>query len=146
MTCIFCEIIRGNIPAWKLYEDDRALAILDHRPVRQGHAVVLPKAHIDHFIDLEDELAAHLLRIGKKLGLRIQDTLKPKRVGYAVAGFGVPHAHLHVIPMWGDHDITSSRYAVVKDGILEFSGENAPIAEDREQATLVKMLGIPGPS
>lgn len=144
MPCVFCQIIQGNIPAWKLHEDDRALAILDHRPVRQGHAVVLPKAHIDHFIDLDDDLAAHLLRIGKDLGLRIQETLKPKRIGYAIAGFGVPHAHLHVIPMWEDHDITSSQYAEVNDGILEFSGENVPIADDREQAELVNLLGILG--
>jgi histidine triad (HIT) family protein len=144
MSCVFCEIIQGKIPAWKLYEDDRALAILDHRPVRQGHAVILPKVHIDHFIELDEDLAAHLFRIGKTLGLRIQETLTPKRIGYAIAGFGVPHAHFNIIPMWGNHDITSSQYAEVNDGILEFSGENVPIADDREQADLVKLLRIPG--
>jgi len=142
VSCVFCEIIQGRIPAWKLYEDDRVLAILDHRPVRQGHTIILPKVHVDHFIDLDEDIAGHLFRIGKTLGRRIQETLKPKRVGYAIAGFGVPHAHCNVVPMWGDHDITSSQYAEVNDGILEFSGENVPIASDREQAALVKLLRI----
>lgn len=139
-NCIFCEIIQGKIPAKKIYEDDLVIAILDHRPVRKGHTMVIPKIHVDHFNDLEDDLALHICKVAKIIGQRIQKNLKPKRVGFAVAGFGVPHAHYHIIPMWGDHDVTSSQYAIVKDGVVEFTMDHIPIADSGDQNEIIKTI------
>lgn len=141
-SCIFCKIVRGEIPAEKLYEDDRVLAFLDHRPVREAHAMVIPKIHIDHFIDIPDDLAVHIILIGQKIGRTIQQKLNPKRVGFAVAGFGVAHAHYHVVPMWDEFDVTSAQYAVIKDGEIVFTMDHVPVADAARQQELVNLLKL----
>jgi histidine triad (HIT) family protein len=141
-NCVFCKIIKGEIAADKIYEDDQVIAILDHRPVRKGHAMVMPKKHVDHFIALDDELAAHICQVGNALGRKIQTVLNPKRVGFVVAGFGVPHAHFHVIPMHEEQDITSSQYASIDKGHIKFSMDHIPIANGIEQKKLIELLKI----
>lgn len=140
--CVFCKIISGQIAAKKIYEDDQVIAILDHRPVRKGHAMVMPKKHIDHFIDLDDELAGHICKIGNLLGKKIQAVLNPKRIGFVVAGFGVPHAHYHIIPMWEEHDITSAQYVAKECGDVTFNMDHIPVADDEKQNELVKLLKV----
>lgn len=141
-NCIFCQIVTGKAPTWKIYEDDRVIAILDHRPVREGHAMVIPKIHVDHFIDLDDELSAHICKVGNIVGRKIQDVLKPKRVGFAVAGFGVAHAHYHVVPMWDEFDVTSAQYAAIQNGNLIFTMAHIPVADDQAQMELAQRLKI----
>jgi histidine triad (HIT) family protein len=128
--------------AKKLYEDDQVIVILDHRPVREGHAMVIPKAHINHFIDLDSELAAHICKIVNLIGKKIQALLKPKRVGFVVSGFGVPHAHYHVIPLWDEHDITSAQYVAKESGNVTFNMDHIPFADNVRQNDLVKLLKI----
>jgi histidine triad (HIT) family protein len=96
---IFTKIISGEIPCHKVYEDDRVLAFLDIEPVTEGHTLVIPKKQVDHLWDLEDELYRHLMEVSKQVANRQREVLQPKRVGMAVEGFNVPHAHVHVFPM-----------------------------------------------
>ena len=139
-TCIFCRIVAKEAPAHIVHEDDRCLAFLDRRPVTPGALMVIPKHHVDQFCDLEDQDAAHLLLVAQRISRMMRTELKPRRVGLAVAGFGVPHAHLHVIPMHGDHDVTSAVYAKAIDGEVVFAAEHAPLADPEAQAELAKRL------
>ena len=138
--CIFCKIIRDEIPFYKIYEDEKVLAILDHRPVRDGATMVLPKDHYEHFIDLPDDLAAHIVKIGNMIGRKMQLSLNPKRIGFAVSGFGVTHVHYHVIPMSHEHDITSGVYARSEDNQIIFDMQNTPVAVAEEQQKIQKLL------
>ena len=140
--CIFCKIIKGEIPSYKVYEDDKVLAILDLRPIQQGHTLVIPKTHIDHFIDVPEDLAAHIVQVGQKIGRRIREVLKPERVGNVVAGYGVAHAHYHVIPMHETHDITSQAYAYIEGGRGEFNAEQVSISPNEEREAVAKRLWI----
>jgi len=141
--CIFCKIISGEVPSYKVYEDDKVLAFLDLRGVRRGHTLIAPKIHIDNYIDLPDSMVEHIAKVGNLLGRRMQEKLSPapKRIGFVVAGFGVPHAHYHVIPMHKIHDITSSQYLSPEYiDKVEFSTENIPLDSDEEKSELVKLL------
>ncbi len=141
-NCIFCKIAANEAPSFKIYEDDRVIAILDHRPVRQGATMVMPKEHYEHFIDLPDDLAAHIVKIGNKIGRKIQTALKPKRIGFAVAGFGVPHVHYHIVPMHHEHDVTSDVYARCENGQLVFDIENIPLADTKTQAKTLELIRL----
>jgi histidine triad (HIT) family protein len=140
--CVFCEIIKGNLPSSKIYEDDRVIAILDLRQIRPGHSMVIPKIHVDHFIDLEDSLAQHICHIGNAIGHNILKELNPARVGFAVAGFGIAHAHYHIVPMHEAHDVTSSQYAVIENGIIDFKIDHIPISDPQENQRLIKLLKL----
>lgn len=94
---IFTKIIKGEIPAHKIYEDDKTLAIVPLHPIAKGHVLVIPKVQVDQFIDLEDEDYRAVWVTVKKVGRRMRDVLNPKRIGIQVVGVDVPHAHVHVI-------------------------------------------------
>lgn len=142
MNCIFCDIANNKVEAFKVFEDDKVLAFLDHRPVREGHCMVIPKIHIDNFIDTDDELASHITVVANRIGRKVTETLKPKRVGIVVSGFGIPHAHMHVIPMWDEHDITSSTYANVKNSRVIFSSEHVPVPSTENQIKVQNLLRV----
>jgi histidine triad (HIT) family protein len=110
---IFSRIVAGEIPAHRLREDDRFLAFLDVRPIRPGHALVIPKEEIDHFFDLPDDLLAELMVFAKPVANAIRSVTGAARVGCAVVGVEVPHAHLHLIPVdaVGDLDFRKAREA-----------------------------------
>lgn len=133
--CVFCKIVRRDIDSFIVHEDPDCLAFLDLRQVREGHTLVIPKNHIDHFMDMDESLTNHILAIGRRIAHKIRAVLKPPRVGYVVAGFGVPHAHLHVIPMWDEHDITSGQYLDRSKTPPVFDVESIPIrpVEDRRK-------------
>jgi histidine triad (HIT) family protein len=97
-TCIFCKIVAGTEPASKFYEDSEILGFMNHKPVHPGECLLIPKIHINHFMDINDELAARIMKLGQRLSRKIRTQLNPDRVGYVVAGYGVAHAHLIVIP------------------------------------------------
>lgn len=141
-SCIFCKIATGEIPSGKVYEDELVFAFLDHRPINPGHTMVIPKKHINHFIDLDSELASHIFSISQKIGQKIKTSLAPPRVGFVVAGFGVPHAHYHIIPMWDEHDISSSKYVDIKDGKIRFTMDHIPPLSEQERQDLAKLLSI----
>ncbi len=105
--CIFCELAQGNVSTNKIYEDDYSFAFLDKHPINPGHILVIPKKHVANFYNLEDTDYQGLMVTVKKLSKLVSKTMKPKKVGLIVAGWDVPHAHVHIVPMHDYHDITS---------------------------------------
>ena len=102
---IFTKIIKGEIPCHKVYEDDRVVAFLDIHPINEGHTLVVPKKQVDHLWDLDDDDYHYLWSVAKHIAEHIQQTLRPPRVGVIVEGFGVPHVHIHLIPLLHGNDI-----------------------------------------
>lgn len=141
-NCVFCGIIDGIIPSSKIYEDEKVLAFMGIRPVHDGECMVIPKEHIDHFMDIPDELASHVISIAQKIAHKIMDAYHPKRVGYIVHGFGVPHAHLILIPLHEVDEITSSAFAYLENGKIQFSEGQIPIQDRDKLDTIASMLTI----
>ncbi len=105
--CIFCKISQGEIPTNKIYEDDSTFAFLDKHPINPGHILVVPKKHDPDFHKLDDGSYRALMATVKKLSSLVQDKFNPKKVGLIIAGWDVPHTHVHIIPMNDYNDITS---------------------------------------
>lgn len=105
MATIFTRIIDGELPAHFVYRDDRCVAFLSINPLQPGHALVVPIAEVDHWIDLDPDLAAHLMRAAQHVARAAQQAFSPLRVGLMIAGLEVPHTHLHVVPIRGFHDL-----------------------------------------
>jgi histidine triad (HIT) family protein len=99
MASIFSRIISGEIPCYKIAEDDRYFAFLDINPLEKGHTLVVPKKEVDYIFDLDDDTAAGMMVFAKKVARAIDKSVKCKRVAVAVLGLEVPHAHIHLIPM-----------------------------------------------
>jgi histidine triad (HIT) family protein len=106
---IFSRIVAGEIPAHKLREDDRFLAFLDVRPIRAGHTLVIPKQEIDELFDLPDDLLGDLFVFARPVAAAIKAESGAARVGVAVVGVEVPHAHVHLVPLDDVHDIDFRR-------------------------------------
>lgn len=96
---IFTKIVNGEIPAYKIAEDDNYLAFLDVNPNAKGHTLCIPKKEIDKIFEIEDELYLGLMKFSKKIAIALEKTVRCKRVGMAVVGLEVPHAHVHLIPL-----------------------------------------------
>jgi len=96
---IFTKIVNGEIPSYKIAEDDKYLAFLDVNPNAKGHTLCIPKQEIDKIFDMEDELYLGLMKFSKKVAIALEKTVPCKRVGMAVVGLEVPHAHVHLIPL-----------------------------------------------
>ena len=108
MASIFTKIVNGEIPAYKIAEDDRFLAFLDINPLTKGHTLVIPKQETDYLFDLDEDLFADLNRFAHKVAKAIKPAMNCKRVGVCVIGFEVPHAHVHLIPINGMSDMNFS--------------------------------------
>lgn len=109
MPSIFTRIIDGEIPSHRLREDDRFLAFLDIRPIRAGHALVIPKQEVDELFDLSDDLLGDLFVFAKPVAAAIKQVSGAARVGVAVVGVEVPHAHVHLVPLDDVNDIDFRR-------------------------------------
>ncbi|KQX09101.1 HIT family protein [Flavobacterium sp. Root420] len=96
---IFTKIVNGEIPSYKIAEDDNYLAFLDVNPNAKGHTLCIPKQEIDKIFDMDDELYLGLMKFSKKVAIALEKTVPCKRVGVAVVGLEVPHAHVHLIPL-----------------------------------------------
>lgn len=105
---VFTRIINGEIPSHKIYEDERVIAILTSEPVFEGHTLVIPKIQVNHIWDLSDDDYAYLWKTAKKIGQHIREVYNSPRVGVVVEGFGVPHAHIHLIPIYQENDLQKS--------------------------------------
>ncbi|WP_395051268.1 HIT family protein [Flavobacterium sp.] len=99
MSSIFTKIIKGEIPCYKIAEDDNFLAFLDVNPNAKGHTLCVPKQEIDKIFDIEDDLYLGLMQFSKKIAIALEKTVPCKRIGMAVIGLEVPHAHVHLIPL-----------------------------------------------
>jgi histidine triad (HIT) family protein len=109
MASIFTRIINGEIPCYKIAEDDNYFAFLDINPLAKGHALVIPKKEVDYIFDIEDNLIGGMMVFAKKVALAIEKTVPCKRIGIAVLGLEVPHAHIHLVPINGGNDIDFSK-------------------------------------
>ncbi|MFC2132233.1 HIT family protein [Bacteroidota bacterium] len=109
MPSIFTKIINGEIPSYKIAEDERYYAFLDINPLAKGHSLVIPKKEIDYYFDLEDELLAGTNIFCKKVAVGIKKVIDCERIGVAVIGLEVAHTHIHLIPINGIYDIDFSK-------------------------------------
>lgn len=109
MVSIFTRIIQGEIPCYKVAEDDKYFAFLDINPVAKGHTLVIPKAEVDNLFDLDDETLAGLTLFAKQIAKKIQKYAQCKKVAMVVLGLEVPHAHIHLIPMNNEADVDFKR-------------------------------------
>lgn len=109
MTSIFTKIVNGEIPAYKVAEDDHYLAFLDINPLAKGHTLVIPKKEVDYLFDLDETNYLGLQAFARKVALALKKAIPCKKVGVAVLGLEVPHAHIHLVPLNSEQDINFSR-------------------------------------
>ena len=105
MATIFSKIVAGEIPSYKVAEDEKYYAFLDINPLAKGHTLVIPKVEVDYIFDLDDETLAGLTKFAKKIAHKIKEQTGCKKVAMVVLGLEVPHAHIHLIPMNSEMDV-----------------------------------------
>lgn len=98
MASIFSRIIAGEIPGRIVWDDEHCVVMVDIRPLHPGHCLVIPKVEVDHWIDLDATLAAHLMRVAQAIGKAQEAAFPCERIGLLIAGYEVPHTHVHVVP------------------------------------------------
>lgn len=112
MATIFTKIIKGEIPCHKIAENDHHIAFLDINPIAEGHTLVVPKKEIDYLFDLPDTLLGETMIFAKKIAEGIDNSLSPIRTGVIVEGLEVPHAHIHLVPIYKERQDVSLRNKV----------------------------------
>jgi len=127
MATIFSRIIQGEIPCHKVAENEKFIAFLDITPVAKGHTLVVPKMEVDYFFDLDNDLLAEINLFAKEVAAKLQRTVPCRRIGVAIIGLEVPHAHVHLIPLNTMADIN-------------FSGERLKMSTE-ELAALAAAIG-----
>ena len=105
METIFSKIINGTIPSYKIAEDDCFYAFLDINPLAEGHTLVVPKLAVDYVFDIEDQTLGNMMIFAKKIAIAIKKNIPCKRIGVAIIGLEVPHAHIHLIPINAVSDV-----------------------------------------
>lgn len=109
MASIFTKIVNGEIPCYKVAEDDNFLAFLDIQPLVKGHVLVIPKVEVDYIFDIEDNTLANMIVFSKKVAHKMNTVINCKRIGVSVVGLEVPHAHIHLIPINAVTDMNFSK-------------------------------------
>jgi diadenosine tetraphosphate (Ap4A) HIT family hydrolase len=109
MATLFTRIIDGEIPGRFVWRDDQAVGFLTIAPITTGHTLVVPRAEVDHWVDLDAELAAHLVHVSQTIGRAQMAAFEPVRIGMIIAGLEVPHCHLHVLPIDSEADLSFAR-------------------------------------
>ncbi len=123
MSSVFTKIMRREILGHFVWEDELCVAIMTIQPVRDGHVLVIPRQEVDHWDVLPDELAAHLMTVAKKIATALKKSFSSRRVGLLIAGFEVPHTHLHVLPIDDMHDFDLSGLAFANADTLASNAE-----------------------
>lgn len=120
---IFTKIIKGEIPCYKIAEDDRFIAFLDVFPIKKGHTLVVPKEQIDYLFDLDDSLLSDLMVFAKKVAQKMERAITCERIGVAVIGLEVPHAHIHLVPLdtVGDIDFGQPKLQLSTEEMAEIA-------------------------
>ena len=103
--CVFCKIVNGEIPSYKVAETENCYAFLDISPLAEGHTLVIPKKEVDYLFDLDDQLYTELQLFAKEVAVALKKAVPCKRVGVAVLGMEVPHAHIHLVPLQSEGDM-----------------------------------------
>jgi histidine triad (HIT) family protein len=121
MATIFTRIINGEIPCYKVAENKDFLAFLDVNPLREGHVLVIPKVEVDYIFDLDDKMLSEMMVFAKTVASLIKNVFPCKKVGMAVIGLEVPHAHIHLIPMnhISDMDFTKEKLKLANEDFEE---------------------------
>lgn len=122
--CIFCRIASGTAAAYRLYEDDTVVAFLDTMPMNPGHLLLIPKTHIADIFDTDTALYASLFSSVRTLGTTLRSATGAKRIGIAVEGFGVPHVHIHLVPIEHGNQLDPNRATKVTDDKLQETQKN----------------------
>lgn len=115
MSSIFSKIVSGEIPCYKIAENQEFLAFLDINPLALGHTLVIPKLEVDYLFDIDDELLGRMIVFSKKVARKLRKNLECKRIGVSVVGLEVPHAHIHLIPINSVSDMNFERPKLVFD-------------------------------
>ncbi len=123
MATIFSKIIAGDIPSYKIAEDEMFYAFLDINPMAKGHTLVVPKQETDYIFDLEDNILSEMILFSKKIAKAIEKSIECNRVGLMVVGLEVPHAHIHLIPInkEGDMNLSNSRVKFTTEQFIEIA-------------------------
>lgn len=139
-SCVFCKIVAGQLESSKVYEDDEILAFMDIQPVQQGQVLVIPKQHIDHFSEIPDALALRIYMKTHALMKAMRKVVRPDRMGLVVHGYGVPHAHVIIVPQHQEDDITSGRMADIENGRIIFTIKKLPVVPREELAQMAQLI------
>ena len=139
-SCVFCKIVAGEVESSKIYEDDEILVFMDIQPVRQGQVLVIPKDHIDHFSDIPDALALRIYMKTHALLKAVREVVRPERMGLVVHGYGVPHAHMIILPQQHEDDITSARMADLENGRVIFTHKKLPVVSREELDRMSQLI------
>lgn len=123
MASIFTRIIQGEIPCHKIAENDDFIAFLDITPVALGHTLVIPKKEVDHFFDLDDQLLRDINLFAKDVAAKLQRAVPCRRIGVAIIGLEVPHAHVHLVPLntMKDINFSAERVQMTQDELAELA-------------------------
>ena len=123
MATIFSKIIAGDIPSYKVAENEKCFAFLDINPLAKGHTLIVPKQETDYLFDIEDDLYSELMIFAKKVASGIEKTVNCKRIAVVVLGLEVPHAHIHLIPIQKETDISfaNKRVKLTKEEMIEIA-------------------------
>ena len=127
MASIFSKIVKGEIPCYKVAENDQYLAFLDIFPIAVGHVLVIPKQETDYLFDLEDDQLAGLTVFAKRVAIALKKAIPCKKVGVAVLGLDVPHAHIHLVPLNQESDINflKSKLTLSSEALKEIADKIA---------------------
>jgi len=109
MPTLFTRILQGEIPGRFVYQDERCAAFLSIAPLQPGHTLVVPREEVDHWIDLDPDLAAWCMKVAQRIGRAQMKAFHPRRIGVLIAGMEVPHTHLHVVPIREERDLDFAR-------------------------------------
>lgn len=112
MSTIFTKIIRGDIPCYKIAENETHIAFLDINPIAEGHTLVVPKKEIDYVFDLPDDLLGETMIFAKKIAMALDKALNPIRTGVIVEGLEVPHAHFHLVPIYKESQTVALGHSI----------------------------------
>lgn len=125
MSTLFSKIAKGEIPSYKIAEDENFFAFLDINPITKGHTLVIPKIEVDYIFDLDDDTLAKLNIFAKRIAIAQKKALHCKRIGTMVIGLEVPHAHIHLIPINDESDMSLSNPRVIlsEDEFIEIADE-----------------------
>lgn len=125
MSTVFSKIIEGEIPGTFVWRDSECVSFMSINPLRTGHALVVPRLEVDHWLDCPPDLRDHLLGVAQAIGVAIQEVYSPEKVGLMIAGLEVPHLHIHLVPIDGVHDLDFANAAASVDREeLEASAES----------------------
>jgi histidine triad (HIT) family protein len=127
VASVFSRIVSGEIPCYKIAESENCFAFLDINPLQRGHTLVIPKQETDYLFDLDDELLCELTQFAKRIAHAIQKAIPCQRVGVAVIGLEVPHAHIHLIPIsrMSDMDFSNPKLQLTKEEMEEIAKQVA---------------------